>query len=141
MQQSHAWTLLANGEPRDEVRDALTPDVIAAADKALAEVRFQLAPPTIRDQHAAIIVELGRYMSIGGGGWSPAQREEWIEGARHELEDFPAAMLIDSIRRARKRVRFPSEFVPWVVDDLEPAVDRLRIEEKRLSDLREIARS
>lgn len=141
MQRSQAWTLLQHGEPADEIRDAMEPGFAGLVDAALIEIRFQLAPPMVRDQLAAITVELGRYMAIGGGGWSVEQRKEWMGAVREELKEFPIGMLLESIARARRRVRFPSEFVPWIVADIEPAFDRLRQEEAQLQKLREIARS
>lgn len=128
-----------NAEPEDEVREAITDELRAALAPALRGVRTELCPMQTDEDEARMVVELGRYMRIAGGGWPAEQRAEWIEGAAEELGEYPLELVADAIGRARKRVRYPGEFVPWVVNDIEPAVDKLRIEEQRMTRLMEIA--
>ena len=147
--RSQAYTLLTNGEPNDEIADAIAadPQLPAVLDDALRGTRNELSSAVLRDgggrpDHRALLrVELGKYLRFAGGGWPAEQRQEWIEGVEEELRDYPFDIVLESIRRGRRKVKAPWSFVEWVCADVEPIVERLKAEERRLAELREIARA
>jgi hypothetical protein len=87
-------------------------------------------------------IELGKFLRLGGGrAWTPEDRKDWIVAVREELQSYPFALVVDALRDARKRVSWPNELVPWIVKLIDAKVDKLKIEEQRLSRLAEIART
>lgn len=87
-----------------------------------------------------MMMELGRYLRLGSGnGWRPVDREEWIAAVVEEFSQEPYRLVVGAIAAARREVRWPSEFVPWVLKRIEPDVEKLRLEESRLTRLAEIA--
>lgn len=137
--QSAAFTLLKDGEPDDEVREAVSEEVRGLVIPALAGVRAELAPAQSRDELTALMLEIAAYLRFGGGTMTDAARDEFIDGVLDELREYPLGLLAESVRRSRKRIRAPWEMVAWVVADIEPAVDRLKLEEERMAKLAEIA--
>lgn len=105
---------------------------------ALAGVRYELAPVETEIQLAALIGELSAYLRHGGATMSRSAKDEWLDGVVADLGEFPLSLLLESVPRARKRIRAPWEMVAWVVDDIESATDKLKLEEQRLAKLAEI---
>lgn len=137
--RSSAFRNLVDGEDEDEVREGFTEEVRAHLPLALAGVRAEVAVPESKRQRAMLLAELTEYLRIGGANMTDAQKDDWFDGCMKELSEYPLSLLIDSVARARKRIKGPWEMVWWVVADIEPAVDRLRLEEERLAKLAEIA--
>lgn len=136
--QSAAFNLLKDGEPEEDIIAAMTLEVGTELPIALAGVRYELAPVETEIQLAALIGELSAYLRHGGATMSRSAKDEWLDGVVADLGEFPLSLLLESVPRARKRIRAPWEMVAWVVDDIESATDKLKLEEQRLAKLAEI---
>lgn len=128
-----------NLEPDEEIREALTDDVRAQLPVALRGARYELEPVAGEAAAARVIAELTQYLSFGGATMTDPAKDDWLDGCLRELQDFPLGLLLESIPRARKKIKAPWEMVHWVVSDIEDSVSRLRLEEERLARLMELA--
>lgn len=133
--------MLVNGTDETEIRSCLREVETAALPDALRGVCNQRR--TINEMgtsaQAGLVSEIAAFVALTGGGWPVEQRDEFIMRASAELADFPATLVIDAIRDARKRVWDGKRFVSWVVERIEGEVERLTIEHDRLFNLARIA--
>jgi hypothetical protein len=133
--------LLGNDVEREEIRGAITADVRENLNAAIAGVRTELR--SIRDagdsEHESFAIEIGGFVALTGGGWPPDQRQEFISQAVHDLEEYPALLVVPAVIAARKRVWDPKRFVSWIVEAVEPAVAKLAVERDALLKLSELA--
>lgn len=131
-----------NGETDpQEIKNALREIELAALPEALAGIRQQrLSVAAMGDKaKAGLVAEIAAFVALVGGGWPVEQRDEFILRSADELWDYPASLVFDAVRVARKRVWDGKRFVSWVVERIEGEVDRLDVEHERLFNLARIA--
>lgn len=134
--RSRAAELLANDAAEDEVRaaidDELKAEVAIAHRGVCAEATCARDNPAFED---ALAAELGAFLRLTGGGWSPEDKAEWISAATDELMEFPLSMLLPELAKARRREAWPNKLVPAIVEVLEPRLAKLRAEADTLCQL------
>lgn len=137
--RSHAAELLGNDAPVDEVRAALTDEVRGTVAVALAGWREESAPAIMTEEGtAALAIALGRYIALTGTHMNHDARQEWIDVAIDELGEFPLAMVIDAVKRARRSEPFPGKLVAFVCGQIEAKAERLKAEGAKLMKLADL---
>jgi hypothetical protein len=133
--RSNAFALLGNRVEEDEVREAITPALLAELPVALESVLEEMAPPDLE----VLAIEIGRMVGIIGQNWRQAGRDEFVHLVTQELADLPGALVLDALSRARKRVTDGRLLLAWVCDDVEPKAEKLKLERDKLTKLVELA--
>jgi len=133
--RSYAFGLLGNREDEDEVRQAITPALLDELPVALESILTDMLPANPE----LIAIELGRMVGIIGQNWRQAGRDEFVHLVTQELADFPGALVLDALSRARKRVTDGRLLLAWVCDDVEPKAEKLKIERDKLTKLIDLA--
>lgn len=135
MQRSHVLTLLVNRADESEVAGAIDDQVRAALQPAIESARNDRAHPTVNQ----IAAEVGAFVGLVGQNWSAKGREEFIGLVIGELETLPGGLVMDALRRARRRVTDGRLLVSWICEDVEPRAAKLDVEIENLERLMEIA--
>lgn len=135
MQRSNAFALLNNRVDEDEVRQAISPALLAELPVALESILIDMLPT----DPELIAIELGRVAGIIGQNWRQTGRDEFVHLVTQELQDFPGALVLDALARARKRVTDGRLLLAWVCDDVEPKVEKLKLERDKLTKLIDLA--
>jgi hypothetical protein len=126
------------GAPDTEIRAALSPADRNAIPVAIYAVDQELRRPT-EDEQVALAMMLGRQIGLLKMGAPAEMKEEWIALALDEIGHLPTAMVEEALRGARRKVRFEGEVVPFVLEEVEPKVAKLRRERERLQELQRVA--
>jgi hypothetical protein len=139
--RSRAFELLVSEAPTETVAAAINPDLADRVTTALADVDALLTPvcELPSDDIEQVIKEIGGFVALTGGGWSPEDRQEFLNQAVVEFGDLPASLCVPAIRAARKRLRWAREFVPWVHEACEKDVAKLETERHRIGWLARLA--
>lgn len=135
---STAFGLVEVQAPDEEIRAALSQadrqDIPVAIYAVLEELR-----PANEDEEVEIAGLLGRQIGLLRMGAPIEQKEEWIALASDELREFPADRVIKALNEGRGVIRFEGEVVPYVREQVEPKVAKLRRELEKLQELARIA--
>ena len=119
--QSHASSLLAHSDNEDEIREAARPialDIHAALvgwhhdNTALADMDEDFIGRWI-DEH------IRGFMALTMGRYSPEARQEFSDQVAAEFAKVPLFLLTDAVTVARRKVRFPQDYVPFVFEYIE----------------------
>jgi len=86
-----------------------------------------------------LVAEIGAIVGLLGGDWSNSRREEFIGLVAMELEEMPGVLVLDALKRARRRVTAGRLLLPWVVEDVERKAAPLQVERDTISKLIELA--
>jgi hypothetical protein len=98
-----------------EARRWLKPAVVDALPAALREADSRLAAATLA--HAKRF--LGPALAlVAPTTMSSDHREEWLIAALDTLSGIPPDLLEEGCRKARQKVRFPSEIVPTIFEEV-----------------------
>lgn len=92
------------------------------------------------EEQAVVVAEITKFLILAATQWSPDQRKDYIDQVQEEFDQIPASLLVDAIAAARRKVEFPSKFVPFVFAFVQSAVARLEQEGAVLQKLDRIAR-
>lgn len=119
----------------------MPPELVSEIGPALAGVTVAIRSviESSDDIVDALLIEIGAFIKLVGGGWPPEHRQEFIEQAATDFADVPASLIAPVLREARRRVRWAREFVPWVHEAVEQDWSKLKVEQNRLRKLAEIA--
>lgn len=131
--RSHAFALLANNAPVEEVQEAVTAEVREALPIALRGWEGEAANGF--DSAAGmdtLAVELGKYIRLTGTQMGHDARQEWIEGATAELAEFPLSLVLPAVAAARRIEPWPNKLVPVVCEKIAERAARLEAEGDRL---------
>ncbi len=90
-------------------------------------------------EQAMLLTEVRAFATVTCGGWSVEQIQAWIEQITNDLIDYPAGMILDAVREARRRVWEPKRFLSWVYERIEENLVKLRTEIDMLQTLSRIA--
>lgn len=134
--RSHAVELMRNEATVEEVQAALTPEIRSNLDAALRGWEIEAEAPLQSDQGTAQLAsELGRYIALTGTSMGYDAQQEWISVAIEELGHYPASLVLDAIRAARRSEPWPNKLVPAVCDKIEVQAALLGVEGERLRKL------
>lgn len=131
---SNAYALAENEAPAAEILQSLTDSDRAAIPAAALEVQGRLRPASMQELEN-IAVALGRQIGLIRIGLSEEAKDEWISLQLDDLREFPADMVLEALRSARRHVKFEGEVLPAVLDTVEPQVSRLKNEARHLERL------
>lgn len=138
--RSRPAELLVNDADKDEIVEAITPELRADLVEALNGWRLEGVCALDHEFYEdALTVELGRFLRLVGGSWGEQQRVEWLNQATDDLSEYPLALLLPILTRQRKTQAFANRLVPEIVEQIEPMVRRWSDEGERLSKLLEMA--
>lgn len=123
---------------------AITPELRAELAQALCDVREQaLAARDLPDYEGGpfdqMFDKVAAFMRLAGGGWPEEDRTDFIGQATADLADIPATLLGPALDKARQKVRWPREYVPWIRDEVEDQWARLKADQQIIERLAEIA--
>lgn len=141
--RSRAFALVENSNPgeEDEIRKAISPDLQRDLEPAIEGVRRELMPVSSLPEKAVedFMAEIAGFVALAGGGWEPAQRQEFVEQALQEFADLPVSLVVPVVRAARRKLSWAREFVPWVFTHIENDLGKLQKEHRNLTRLKELA--
>ena len=128
--QSNGYSLIVNSGDESKIRDEairLSDDILLAYAGWLDETR-SLANQDDVTVGKFMNEQLNGVMKLMGGGWHPDQRSDWVEEAYKSLAEVPYLLLMKALPAARKVVYNPSKMIPWVFENIDPALTRLKNE-------------
>lgn len=115
------------------ITEPLKVHLSAAMNGALSEAA------TVRQlgkmDQAMLLTEVRAFATVTCGGWSVEQIQSWIEQVTNDLIDYPADLVTDAVREARRRVWEPKRFLSWVYERIEESAAKLRTEIRMLETL------
>ena len=137
---SNALSLADSGAPAAEVAKALTEAERAALPVALRAARADLATLEQRpaDEEARLIAALTSASIRMQPHLDEAKREDWIHVLMEDLAPMPLRLVLDGCDRAKVVCKGPWEFLPAVVEYVEPRAAKIR---RRVELYGEIARA
>lgn len=83
--------------------------------------------------------EIGGFIALTMGRYTPEARAEFSDQCSVELASIPLSMLTDVVRQARREISHPEKFVPFVFNMLAERLKKFDVEGSRLRRLAEIA--
>ena len=140
MRRSRPAELLASGAEVGDIKDSLTTEVCVALIDALSGIAAEATCAADHDDFEdALVIELGKYLALTAGNWTVEARQEWMNVAIDELNEYPLAHLLPALKRARRFTPWPNKLVPAIAEEIEPRLARLRDERANLLSLKELA--
>ena len=119
------------------ITEPLRVHLSAAMNGALSEAA------TVRElgkmEQVSLLTDVRAFATVTCGGWSVEQIQAWIEQVTNDLIDYPAGLVTEAVREARRRVWEPKRFLSWVHERIEENVAKLRTEIKMLETLTRLA--
>lgn len=133
--------MLANGEEPEVIRDKLDVPAgeIVQALRGWEEEARPLAEMSDQAVEALIDDEIGGFIRLTMGRYTPEARREFSDQLLVELAAVPYSLLGVAMAEARKRISYPERLVPFVFEFVEHRFERLRAEGERLGALVRIA--
>lgn len=131
---STAYDLVRSSAPEEEIRRALSPELRAALPLAIRSLAQDLAPGG-PDDHAEMVIALGRQIGLLKAGLAVEHKEDWISIALSEVSERPPAIVLEALREVRRKARFEGDVVPAVLDLVEPQIAKLQTECKHVEHL------
>lgn len=141
MIRSGSYANLAAGAPEAEVVDRISDGLREALPVAIAGVGANLtcvydAPEDVGE---ALLDEVRQFMRLTAGNWPPERIASFQEQVWVEMADWPVALVMPAIAKARQRIYQPARFVSWIVEQIEGPTLLLRAEQQQLLRLQELA--
>jgi len=134
--------MLANGQEPSEIRDNFDIDsweLEAAARGWEGEARPLCETP---DDAVEALIEhdIGGFMRLTMGRYSPEARREFSDQLLFELASVPYSLLGQAMAEARRKITYPERLLPFIMDFVEPRAVKLAAEGDRLLALLAITR-
>jgi hypothetical protein len=128
---SNAISLADSGAPADEIAAALTSAERAALPVALSAARRELM--TVKDvfvRSEQAMHQLVEKLTAASVRMQPhldeGKREDWIMVQQDDVMDEPFLLVLEGIAAAKRVCKFPSEFLPTVLEHVEPRKARIQ---------------
>lgn len=65
-------------------------------------------------EEAQLAATIFAYLRTGGANLTPEARKEFTDGAVEQLLDMPLHLVLEALRSAPRKVRYPSELLPYI---------------------------